>query len=71
MITDDLCFWIINDRLPYPVGEINPIIGRLFDENSFENTSAFYLHSYGSTILFFPDVCIHIDVFYLEISILF
>jgi hypothetical protein len=51
-MTDDLCPWIISDRLPYPVGGINPIFGRLFYENSLENTSAFHLHSYGSINLF-------------------
>lgn len=50
---DNICPWVINDRLPYPVGGINPIVGRLFYENSFENTSALQLFSFGSSILFF------------------
>lgn len=50
---DDICPWIISDRLPYPVGGINPISGRLFYENSFENSTALQLFSFGSSILFF------------------
>ncbi|CAF0917087.1 unnamed protein product [Rotaria sordida] len=49
---NDLCPWIISDRLPYPVGGIIPIIGRLFYENSFESSSALQLHPLGSSILF-------------------
>jgi hypothetical protein len=49
---DDICPWIISDRLPYPVGGIIPIIGRLFYENSNESSSAFQLYSFGSSILF-------------------
>ena len=52
-MTDDLCPWIISDRLPYPVGGINPIIGRIFYENLLENSSAFQMYSFGSSILFF------------------
>jgi hypothetical protein len=50
---NNLCPWIISDRLPYPVGGRNPIIGRLFYENSLESSTAFQLHSFGSSILFF------------------
>jgi hypothetical protein len=49
---NNLCPWIISDRLPYPVGGINPIIGRLFYENQFENSTALHLYSFGSSILF-------------------
>ncbi|CAF0881225.1 unnamed protein product [Adineta steineri] len=49
---DDICPWIISDRLPYPVGGISPIIGRLFYENSLENSSAMQLYSFGSSIFF-------------------
>ena len=45
---DDLCSSIVNERLPYPVGGRNPIIGRVFYENVLENTHTFHLHSYGS-----------------------
>ncbi|CAF4809109.1 unnamed protein product [Rotaria sp. Silwood1] len=49
---NDICPWIISDRLPYPVGGIIPIIGRLFYENSFESSSALQLYPLGSSILF-------------------
>jgi hypothetical protein len=52
-MTDDLCPWIISDRLPYPVGGINPILGRLVYENILEYSSALHLASFGSSILFF------------------
>ncbi|UJR35034.1 hypothetical protein I4U23_027810 [Adineta vaga] len=52
MRDDDICPWIISDRLPYPVGGMNPIIGRLFYENSFENSNGIQLYSFGSSILF-------------------
>lgn len=51
-MTDDICPSIISERLPYPVGGINPIIGRLFYENSAENSNGMQLYSFGSSILF-------------------
>jgi hypothetical protein len=51
MNEDDLCPWIISDRLPYPVGGIIPIVGRLFYENLIESSSGIQLHSFGSSIL--------------------
>ncbi|CAF1643535.1 unnamed protein product, partial [Adineta ricciae] len=51
-MTDDICPSIISDRLPYPVGGINPIIGRLFYENTAENSNGMQLYSFGSSILF-------------------
>jgi hypothetical protein len=50
---DNQCPWIINDRLPYPVGGTTPVIGRLFYENFIENSSALQMYSFGSTILVF------------------
>jgi hypothetical protein len=50
---DNLCPWIINDRLPYPVGGTTPVIGRVLYENLIENSSALQMYSYGSIILVF------------------
>ncbi|CAF3473695.1 unnamed protein product [Rotaria socialis] len=54
MTTNDnnICPWIISDRLPYPVGGLVPIVGRLFYENSFESSSALQLYPFGSSTLF-------------------
>ncbi|CAF3772782.1 unnamed protein product [Rotaria magnacalcarata] len=54
MTTNDnnICPWIISDRLPYPVGGVIPIVGRLFYENSFESSSALQLYPFGSSTLF-------------------
>jgi hypothetical protein len=50
---NNLCPWIISDRLPYPVGGRIPVIGRLFYENLMENSSTFQMYSFGSSILVF------------------
>ena len=48
---ENLCPWIVSDRLPYPIGGTTPVIGRLIYENSVENSSAFQMYSFASTIL--------------------
>jgi hypothetical protein len=50
---ENLCPWIVNDRLPYPIGGTTPAIGRLFYENSIENSSSLQMSSFGSSILVF------------------
>ena len=49
---NNICPWIINDRLPYPVGGKNSIHGHLFYHNRLESSSALQLYSFGSSILF-------------------
>lgn len=51
MNEENLCPWIINDRLPYPVGGTTPVIGRLFYENLIETSSALQIYPFGSTNL--------------------
>ena len=51
MNDENLCPWIISERLPYPVGGMTPIIGRLIYENSIETSTTFRLHRFGLTNL--------------------
>lgn len=44
---ENLCPWIISDRLPYPVGANNPLFGQLIYTNSFESSTALELYSFG------------------------
>ena len=53
MDEENICPWIISDRLPYPVGGIRPVIGRLIYENLLESSSAFQMYSFGSSIVVF------------------
>lgn len=53
MNEENICPWIISDRLPYPVGGIRPVIGRIIYENIFESSSALQMYSYGSSIVVF------------------
>ncbi len=50
---DNICPWIISDRLPYPVGGTTPVIGRLFYVNLIESSSALKMFSFGSSLLVF------------------
>ena len=50
---DNLCPWIINEHLPYPIGGRTSIDGYLFYENVFETTSSLQIYSYGSSNLLF------------------
>ncbi|CAF3744671.1 unnamed protein product [Rotaria sordida] len=50
---DNLCPWIINDRLPYPIGGTTPAIGHLFYENLLESSSALHIYSFGLSNLIF------------------
>lgn len=50
---DNICPWIINEHLPYPIGGKRSIDGHLFYENLFEMTSSLQIHSYGSSNLLF------------------
>ncbi|CAF2390973.1 unnamed protein product [Rotaria sp. Silwood2] len=50
---DNLCPWIINDRLPYPIGGTTPAIGHLSYENLLETSSTLQIYSFGSSNLIF------------------
>ena len=50
---ENLCPFIDNDRLPYPVGGIQPVVGRLIYENLIESSSTFQTHSIGSLRVIF------------------
>lgn len=40
-VDENICPWIVNDRLPYPVGGRTALIGRLIYENSSETSNVF------------------------------
>ncbi|CAF1166098.1 unnamed protein product [Adineta steineri] len=50
---NNICPWIISDRLPYPVGGTTPVRGRLLYENIIENSSVIKMYSFNSMILVF------------------
>ena len=53
MNTENLCPWIMSDRLPYPVGGTTPVIGHSIYENLLESSSALQMYSFGATNLLF------------------
>jgi hypothetical protein len=53
MNSENLCPWIISDRLPYPVGGTTPVVGHSIYENLLESSSAFQMYPLGATNLLF------------------
>ncbi|UJR10757.1 hypothetical protein I4U23_014945 [Adineta vaga] len=48
MNNDNICPWIISDRLPYPVGGATPVIGRTLYENLMESSTVLKMYSFDS-----------------------
>lgn len=51
MNDQNICPWIISDRLPYPVGGATPVLGRILYESLIESSSVVKIYSFDSSTM--------------------